>query len=132
MNQRFVLSEDQLKTYSPLSFAYIGDAVYELIIRTVIVTRGNTRPGRYHKEAISYVNAAAQADLIKKIKPALSQEELAIFRRGCNAKPATTAKNQTRHDYRIATGFEALVGYLYLRGRTDRILELVELGLKDE
>lgn len=124
------LSKDRLKTYSPLTFAYIGDAVYELIIRTHIVAKGNTRPNRLHKEAISYVNAAAQTALMERIEPLLNQEESTIYHRGLNAKPATTAKNQTRHDYRIATGFETLIGYLYLSGQQQRIYQLLEYGLE--
>lgn len=126
------LTQNQLRTYSPLTFAYIGDAVYELYIRSRIVTKGNTRPNRLHKEAITYVNAAAQTALMEKIKPLLTQEESTIYHRGLNAKPATTAKNQTRHDYRIATGFETLIGYLYLSGQQQRINELLEYGLKPE
>lgn len=123
------LSNDRLKTYSPLTFAYIGDAVYELIIRTRIATKGNTKPGRLHNEAIQYVNASAQTALMEKIKPLLTKEESTIYHRGLNAKPATMAKNQTRHDYRIATGFETLIGYLYLSGRQERINELLEYGI---
>lgn len=126
----FLLSPEQLKTYSPLSFAYIGDVVYELVIRTVIVTRGNTKASHYHHKTIRYVNAAGQAQMMKILKPMLTQEEMRIFRRGCNAKPATTAKNQSRHDYRIATGFETLIGYLYLSGQTERILALINSGLE--
>ena len=125
----FPLTADQLRTYSPLSYAYIGDVVYELLIRTHVVTKGNTRPGRYPKKTTGYVNAAAQTMLMEAIEPMLSQEEYTIYHRGLNAKPATTAKNQTRHDYRIATGFETLIGWLYLSGRTGRIIELLEKGL---
>jgi ribonuclease-3 family protein len=123
------LTEEQLRTYSPLSFAYIGDVVYELVIRTMIVSRGNMNSNRYHHEAIRYVNASAQKDLMEAILPSLSEEEMKIYRRGQNAKPATTAKNQSRRDYHIATGFETLMGYLYLAGRTDRILELIQDGI---
>ena len=123
------LTKDQLRTYSPLSFAYIGDVVYELVIRTMIVSRGNMNSNRYHREAIRYVNASAQKDLLEAILPSLTEEEKKIYRRGQNAKPATTAKNQSRRDYHIATGFETLMGYLYLAGRTDRILELIQDGI---
>jgi ribonuclease-3 family protein len=124
------LTKDQLRTYSPLSFAYIGDAVYELVIRTMVVCRGNMNSNRYHREAIRYVNASAQKDLMEAILPSLTEEEMKIYRRGQNAKPATTAKNQSRRDYHIATGFETLMGYLYLAGRTDRILELIQDGIE--
>ena len=123
-----VLTSDRLKTYSPLSFAYIGDAVFELLVRTMIVTRGNTKASRYHHEAIRYVNAKAQADLAGAILPELNDEEMKIYRRGLNAKPATTAKNQTKKDYRKATALETLIGYLYLRGDNERILSLLQMG----
>lgn len=127
----FPVDAQKIKTYSPLSFAYIGDSVYDLIIRTKITAAGNSRPNRYHGIAIKYVNAKAQAEMMKHIEPQLTEQELAIFRRGKNARPATCAKNQTHHDYRIATGFEALVGYLYMAGQMDRIMELVSLGLDE-
>lgn len=128
----YPLSEEELKTYSPLSFAYVGDAVYEIMIRTMLVTNGNRRATDYHKAAIGYVNAAGQTQMMSKIQPLLSEEELAIFKRGKNAKPASTAKNQSLHDYRIATGFETLVGYLYLAGRKERLLELINAGVNGE
>jgi ribonuclease-3 family protein len=121
----FPLTEEEIKTYSPLSFAYIGDAVFDLIVRTMITTRGNTKPNKYHREVIGYVNAAAQAKFVKKIKPLLTEDEQKILKRGKNAKSPTTAKNQTYQDYRMATGFEALVGYLYLTGQMDRIMTLM-------
>lgn len=126
----FPVDEQKLKTYSPLSFAYIGDSVFDLIIRTMITAEGNSRPNRYHGIAIKYVNAKAQATMMKHIEPHLTEQEMSIFRRGKNAKPATCAKNQSHHDYRIATGFEALIGYLYLAGRMERIMELAALGLE--
>lgn len=122
------LTGEQLRTYSPLSFAYIGDVVYELVIRTMIVTRGNTRPSRYHRETIGYVNASAQTALMEAILPALTEEEMRVYRRGLNAKPASAPKNQSHHDYRIATGFETLMGYLYLSGQMGRILHLIRMG----
>ena len=125
------MNESQLRTYSPLAFAYIGDSIYDLIIRTMIVSRGNNRADRYHHEAIKYVNANAQMKMYQTIKDILTEEEQTIFRRGKNSKPASTAKNQSLHDYKIATGFEALYGYLFLAGKMDRILELTEYGLKN-
>lgn len=128
----FPLKEQDIKMYSALSFAYIGDAVYDLIVRTMITTQGNTKPNKYHREVVQYVNAKAQTDFMEKIKPVLSEEEKTIFKRGKNAKSPTTAKNQTHHDYRIATGFEALIGYLYLTGRIDRIMELMQICFDPE
>ncbi|MDO5146423.1 MAG: ribonuclease III domain-containing protein [Eubacteriales bacterium] len=127
----FPVDEQKIKTYSPLSFAYIGDSVYDLLIRTMITAEGNSRPNRYHQMAIQYVNAKAQAAMMKKIEPHLTEEEKVIFRRGKNAKPATFAKNQTHRDYKIATGFETLIGYLYLKGEMERVMELVSVGFEE-
>lgn len=128
----FPLDEQKIKTYSALSFAYIGDSVYDLIIRTMITARANTKPNKYHKQVIGYVNANAQTKMMEAIKLFLNEEEKTIFRRGKNAKPASCAKNQSLHDYRIATGFETLIGYLYLTGKMERIMELIAIGLKEE
>lgn len=130
LNQHFPLTEVELRTYSALSFAYIGDSVYDMIIRTMIVSKGNNRPNKYHREVIKYVNAKAQTEMMGIIKEYLTEEEITMFRRGRNSKTISPAKNQSHHDYRIATGFEALIGYLYLAGRMERIMELVEIGLK--
>lgn len=125
----FPLEEKKVRMYSALSFAYIGDSVYDLIIRTMFTVKGNMKPNKYHRQVIEYVNAAAQTRMMEEIKPFLTDEEKVIFRRGRNAKPESHAKNQSLHDYRIATGFEALIGYLYLTGQMERIMELVTIGL---
>lgn len=132
VQEMFPMNEAKLRTYSALSFAYIGDAVYELIIRTVITSRGNMKPNKYHQHVIEYVNARGQVRIMEKIRPHLTEEENVIFRRGKNAKPPTCAKNQSLHDYHIATGFEALVGYLYLGGQMRRLMELLDIGLQEE
>ena len=116
--------------YSPLVLAYIGDAVYELIIRTRIVNEGNCPVNQMHRKSSSLVKAAAQAELIHLIMEDLTPEEQAVYKRGRNAKSATAAKNATIQDYRTATGFEALVGYLYLNGEKERLIELVGLALE--
>lgn len=132
VQEMFPMNEAKLRTYSALSFAYIGDAVYELIIRTMITSRGNMKPNKYHQHVIEYVNARGQVRIMEKIRPHLTEEENVIFRRGKNAKPPTCAKNQSLHDYHIATGFEALVGYLYLGGQMRRLMELLDIGLQEE
>lgn len=129
--EHYSLTQKELNTYHPLAFAYVGDAVYDMIIRTMIVAQGNRRPNKYHHDTIQYVNAAAQTKMYQYIKPFLNEEEKNIFRRGKNTKVMSPAKNQSLHDYRIATGFEALVGYLYFSGKTDRIMELVKIGLSE-
>ncbi len=117
-----------MRTYNALALAFVGDCVFELIIRTRVVAAGNKKNHLLHQETVEYVNAHAQAVLMEHIKPYLTEEEKTVFRRGRNAKPATTAKHQSHHDYRLATAMEALFGYLYLSGKTDRILELIALG----
>lgn len=127
---RFSLEKKDLKTYSPLTLAYIGDAVYDLVIRTLVVEEGNCAPSRLHKKTSSLVKAQAQAEMIDVLLETLSEEEQNVYRRGRNAKSYTMAKNATMKDYRKATGFEALMGYLYLCGRTERMVELIREGME--
>ena len=119
------LDQKDIKTYSPLTLAFIGDDVFDLIVRTAIVTDGNAPVNAMHKRAAGMVKASAQASYMKVIRPLLTEEEEDIYRRGKNAKSHTVAKNATLSDYKKATGFEALLGYLYLTDRMERILELV-------
>lgn len=125
----FGLKEVDIRTYSPLTLAYIGDAVYDLIFRTVVVGKGNTSANKLHNRTVQYVKAPAQAQLIESISDQLTEEESSVYKRGRNAKPYTMAKNATLAEYKKATGLEALVGYLYLQGRMERILELIQMGL---
>ncbi len=128
----FGLQEPDIRTYSPLTLAYIGDAVYELVIRTILVERGNAQVNKLHQRASKLVKASAQSEIIEKLKPFLTEEEMGVFKRGRNAKSYTMAKNATMSDYRRATGFEALIGYLYLTQRWERMLELIKLGIQKE
>ena len=109
--------------------AYIGDAVYELMIRSILVSRGNRPVNKLNKDATSLVKAAAQSEIVKLISDNLSEEEYTVFKRGRNSSPHTMAKNASMSDYKYATGFEALIGFLYLDNRCDRALELVKLGV---
>lgn len=127
--QRFEKEETNPKMYSALALAYIGDGVYDLIIRTVVVERGNDKVNRMHRQTASVVRAESQAKMMRRLEPHLTEEETAVYKRGRNAKSATTAKNASVVDYRVATGFEALVGYLYLDNQMERLLELVKLGI---
>lgn len=113
--------------YSPLALAYLGDAVYELIIREHVLSEGNRQVNKLHKESTKFVNAGAQADLMMKIEDKLTDEEKAIYKRGRNANAHAAPKNQDVIAYRKATGFEALIGWLYLRGDMDRIQELINI-----
>ncbi|MDE5803552.1 MAG: ribonuclease III [Lachnospiraceae bacterium] len=129
IKEAFAVKEMDIRSYSPLTFAYVGDAVYDLIIRTVAVGRANKAVSALHKKTSSIVKAKTQSDIIEVMMPHLTEEEREIYKRGRNAKPHTMAKNASVSDYRRATGFEALIGYLYLDGKFDRILELVKEGL---
>ncbi len=129
IKQSFEIKEVDIRTYSPLTLAYIGDGIFDLVIRTVVVERGNEPANRLHHKTVKYVNAKTQAEMIEALLPELTQEEEAVYKRGRNAKSYTSAKNASIAEYRKATGLEALMGYLYLQNRTERILELVQLGL---
>lgn len=111
--------------YSPLVLAYIGDCVYELFVRIYLIKDGNIPVNRLHKSATAMVKASAQAGLFFKIEQLLSEEETAIFKRGRNTK-SHVPKNAELIDYKNATGIEALIGYLYLCGRNERIIELMK------
>lgn len=129
LNSAFDLPGQDIKSYSPLTLAYIGDAVFELLIRNMIVARANTSVNTMHNHATKIAQAKAQADIYFAIKDKLTEEENSIFKRGRNAKSATTPKNATLGDYRIATGVEALIGYLYLENKFNRIIELFKSEL---
>lgn len=132
MKELFHLEGQDIRSYSPLTLAYIGDGVYELIIRTILVKKGNCPVNRLHKKASSLVKAAAQSAIIEKIEEELTQEEHDIYRRGRNAHSPTMAKHATMADYRRATGFEALMGYLYLKEDYERMITLVRKGIGEE
>ena len=119
-----------VRTYSPLALAYIGDAIYDLIIRTVVVERANRPANQLHHITVQYVKASAQALIVQALMEELTEEEQAVYRRGHNSKPHTMAKNASTGDYLKATGFEAVLGYLYLNGRMDRVLELIKRGIE--
>ena len=129
LKKEFECGEVDIRTYSPLTLAYIGDGIYDLIFRTIVVERGNRAAANLHKKSVKFVNAATQAAMVEAIKEELSEEEQSVYRRGRNAKSYTTAKNASIGDYRKATGFEALLGYLYLQDRMDRVIALVKLAL---
>ena len=126
------LNKLDLRTFSPLTLAYIGDCIYEVVIRTILVHDGNAPVNKLHKRASNLVKASAQKEIYQKIREELTEEEMSVFKRGRNAKSFTSAKNATIGEYRIATGFEALMGYLYLNNRMNRLIELVKKGLEKE
>lgn len=132
LKELFELKDQDIRSYSPLTLAYIGDGVYELIIRTILVKKGNCPVNRLHKKASSLVKAAAQSNIMEVIEEKLTPEELSVYRRGRNAHSPTMAKHATMADYRRATGFEALMGYLYLKEEYSRMIMLIRMGIGEE
>ena len=130
IKETFDCGDVDVKTYSPLALAFIGDGIFEIIIRTVVVERGNRSADGLHKTKSRVVNAKVQAKMAEALLEELTEEELACYKRGRNAKSHTAAKNASIAEYRKATGLEALFGYLYLSGKEERILELTKLGLE--
>lgn len=125
------LKEVDAKSYSPLVLAYIGDCVFDLVIKSMVISGGNKQVHKLHEETSQYVQASAQSKMMRAMQPCLTEEEHAVYRRGRNAKSVSPAKNQSITDYRRATGFEALLGYLYLRKEYERLMELVKIGLEN-
>ena len=123
------MKEVEPEGYSPLTLAYIGDSIYDLIIKTLVINEGNRQVQKLHQKTSSYVQASAQSKMMRTMQEHLTEEEHAIYKRGRNAKSVSPAKNQSITDYRRATGFEALLGYLYLKKEWKRMLELVNIGL---
>lgn len=130
MSKTFDLEEVNIAEYSPLTLAYIGDCVYELIIRSRLVYSGNAPVNKLNKKSSDLAKAKTQADMIEGILSELTEEEEAAYRRGRNAHSFTKAKNATTGEYRKATGFEALIGYLYMQKRFERMMEIVQMGFK--
>jgi ribonuclease-3 family protein len=129
IREQFDVPDVDIRTYSPLTLAYIGDGVFDLVIRSVVVGKGNTRANQLHKRTSQIVKAHTQAEIISYLEGQLTEEEADIYRRGRNAKSPTMAKNATMSDYRKATGLEALVGYLYLTDRFERLVELIKAAV---
>lgn len=130
LDQHLAVSDFKVNTYSPVALAYIGDCVYELIIRTVIMNQGAKSVNKMHRQARDYVNANRQAELFYLIEDQLTEEEMRIFKSGRNAKSGSSPKNASMKTYKHSTGFEAVLGYLYLNKDWNRIMELLGLGLK--
>ncbi len=125
----FELSASSVRQVPALSLAYLGDAVYELVVRTVLLEQEGGKNGALHHWTLPYVSAVGQARMAQGLLPELTEEEQAVYRRGKNAKPEHGAKSASAQEYHMATGLEALIGALYLEGKTDRILELIRKGM---
>lgn len=129
IKMQFGLKEIDVNSYSPLTLAYIGDSIFDIVIKTVIVETANCPANLLHRKTSQLVKAETQSLMSEHLLPLLTEEEENIFRRGRNAKSHTAAKNASITDYRKATGLEALMGYLYLNGRIQRLVELVKTGV---
>ena len=133
IKQSFELKEVDIRAYSPLTLAYIGDCVYDLVIRTVVVERGNEPANKLHKKTVAYVKAQTQASMIEALLPYLTEEEEAVYKRGRNAKSYTSAKYESIVDYLKAKGFEKEPFSLkeWQIVQEARIMELIKTGLKE-
>ena len=125
----FELPAKDINSYSGLSLAFIGDGVYEMVIRTLILSKGNMPVNKMHKQCSELVKAPTQSAMIQAMYEQLTKEEQAVCRRGHNTKPHTKAKNASTEDYLWATALEALCGWLYLQKQEKRLMELIRMGL---
>ena len=130
MQELFSLKEVDIKEYSPLALAYIGDSIYDLIVKSLVLNEGNCQVQKLHLRTSFYVQAKTQSLMMRTLQEQLTEEEHAVYKRGRNAKSVSPAKNQSVTDYRRATGFEAVLGYLYLKKDWKRMLDLVKTGLE--
>ena len=119
------MTAEEVRKLSPLTLAYIGDAVYELYVREQIIRTGEMSPGKMNRAAVGKVRAEAQAALVEELEPLFTEEEAAVYHRGRNAKSHTHAKHASLAEYHRATGLEAVLGYLYLLGEDERIWKLL-------
>jgi len=126
---KFEIGEKEVNSLSPLVLAYIGDIVYEVYIRTMLVGRFNISAHKLHVKAINYVSATAQAEITRNIISRLTEEEQIVLKRGRNAKSSTIPKNASMIDYKYATGFESLIGFLYLKKNFIRLNQIIELSI---
>ena len=130
INEIFDSREVKPNEYSPLALAFIGDSVFDLVVKSVIVEKANCQVNKLQNRTSRIVKATSQALIADALKDDLSEEEANILRRGRNAKPYTKAKNASYGEYCKATGLEALVGYLFLKNETERLVELIKLGIE--
>lgn len=126
------MEEVDIRTYSPLSLAYVGDSIYDFLVKFYLVSQGNRSVNDFHRLTKEYVKASEQAAILDRILPILSDEELRIVKWGRNAKSQSVPKNATKNDYQMATGFECLLGYLLLDRQYERLVECVTEGIKHD
>ena len=130
IKETFGVDSVDIRTYSPLTLAYIGDGIFDLVIRTLVVGKGNTSANQLHQRTSHIVKAHSRAIMADALAEIMTPQEQDVYRRGRNAKSHTMAKNATVADYRSATGFEALMGYLYLTEQSERMMELISYAMK--
>ena len=130
MQEIFQMKEVDPGTYSPLTLAYIGDSIYDLVIKSLVVNEGNKQVQKLHKATSTLVQASAQSKMMRRMQEHLTEEEHAVFKRGRNAKSVSPAKNQSITDYRRATGIDAMMGYFYLKKDWNRMQDLIKIGLE--
>ena len=130
ISQELPVKPGDINTYSPLALAYVGDAVYELYIRTLLLSRGNAPVHKLHRQSVAFVKAKAQSDIVHKLMERLDPVEQDVVRRGRNAKSGTIPKNADVADYKYATGFETLLGYLYIKQDFARLLEVMRISVE--
>ncbi len=126
------LTNQEAKNLNPQVLAFVGDSVYTMFIRTMLAEKFDVKSGKLHTLANEYVKAGGQSDAVERVLQILTEEELAIFKRARNYKTHSVAKNATVVDYKRATGFEALVGYLYLIGNYERLNQILNISVKGE
>lgn len=131
MRGDFDIKPIEVMNLQPLVLAYIGDAIYEAYVRTMLVVNKKTNVNMLHKMSVKFVKAKAQSDTVKRIMDRLTAEEQDVVRRGRNAKSATVPKHAEVTDYRYSTGYEALIGYLYLTKQTERLMDILRMSVED-
>ncbi len=129
--EEFEIKQKDISQIPPLVLAYIGDSVYEVFVRTLVVCEGNASVNKLHKRSTCFVKAKAQSDIVHRIMSSLTPEEQDIVRRGRNAKSGTIPKNADVTEYKYATGFESLIGYLYLKKDYERLIEVMKMSVED-
>ena len=127
-----IISEKEAKLKNPQVLAFVGDAVYSLYVRNFIVLNNEGKSGELHKLTTKFVKAKSQSDTIERLLPLFTETENEVFRRGRNYKTQSVAKNSSPQEYHRATGFEAVIGYLYLSGQFERLNKFLTIGVKDE
>jgi len=123
------VNKDDAKNYNPQVLAFVGDAIYTMYVRNLLVLNNNGKSGALHKLTSSYVKAKTQSEVIERIISLFDEAELSVFKRGRNYKTHSTAKNSSVQEYHRATGFEAVIGYLYLSGQNERLNEILKLSV---